>query len=264
MNEHLILIAPRGHADRALSRVRARRVRTKADIKTTLERFQGNALWIAANEAALHLLLSSLTRQAQGDQRLLVLHARRREPSHYLHAFFRHVLFADEGIYLLPFDEMIEAIDSPDRADLFVGASFAGETDSVILYRGDLEPLVVPLTWFRKRPDGPPDPSRLAVADFGQTIRLGKYEAAADAILYDFDSDYRRRAKKRAIETDRSFGGALRRVRLQKGLRRGDFPGVTAKEIARIERGEVKRPHAHTVAAVAERLGVSPEEIADF
>ena len=109
---------------------------------------------------------------------------------------------------------------------------------AVILYRGNLDPLVVPLPWFRKRSAGlNPNISDLAVTDFGQTVRLGDYEAATDAILYEFDGEYRRRAKKRQIATDR-----LRRLRLQKGLHRSDFPGLTAKEIARIERGEVRNP----------------------
>ena len=103
--------------------------------------------------------------------------------------------------------------------------------------------------------------SDLAVTDSGQTVRLGDYEAATDAILYAFDGEYRRRAKKRQLETDRSLGGAVRRLRLQKALRRSDFPGLTAKEIARIERGEVKKPHPRTLAAIAKRIGVSANEI---
>jgi hypothetical protein len=88
---------------------------------------------------------------------------------------------------------------------LFIGAAVAPTDAAVILYRGNLEPLVVPLTWFHERPAGPiPDPDDLAVTDFGQTIRLGAYEAATDALLYEFDEDYRRRAKKRQVETDRS------------------------------------------------------------
>ncbi len=101
----------------------------------------------------------------------------------------------------------------------------------------------------------------LAVTDFGQTIRLGRQEAATDAILYEFDGEYRRRAKRRQPEAARSLGGALRRLRLQKGLRQSDFPGLTAKEIARIERGEVKKPHQRTLAAIAKRIGVPAEEI---
>jgi transcriptional regulator with XRE-family HTH domain len=70
--------------------------------------------------------------------------------------------------------------------------------------------------------------------------------------------------KKRAMERDDSFGGALRRLRLQKGLHRSDFGGITAKEIARIERGEVKRPHPRTAALLAKRLGVPAREIPTY
>jgi hypothetical protein len=175
------------------------------------------------------------------------------------------VVSVDEGVQLLPMGELAEVLSSANRADLLIGAAVAPTDAAVVLYRGNLEPLVAPLAWFRARPDGPaPDPHDLAVTDFGQTIRLGAYEAAVDVLLYEFDEDYRRRAKKRQVETDRSLGGALRRLRLQKGLRQGDFPGVTAKEIARIERGEVKKPHQHTLTTIAKRMGVSSDDILTY
>ncbi len=134
---------------------------------------------------------------------------------------------------------------------------------AVILYRGNLEPLIVPVASFRMRPGGPkPGLHRLAVTDFGQTVCLGEYEAATDAILCEFDGAYRRRAKRRELERDVSLGGARRRLRLQKGLQRTDFRGLTPKEIARIERGEVKKPHA--LAIVAKRLGVPAKQLATY
>jgi hypothetical protein len=182
-----------------------------------------------------------------------------------LHAIFRFVDSADEGFRLLPTNEISEVLGSSTRQDRFIGVAAAGNDAAAILYRGNLDPLVVPVTWFRRRASGPrPDLARLAVSDFGQTVGLGDYQAATDAILYEFDGAYRRRAKARLIAQDRSFGGALRRIRLQRGLARTDFPGINAKEIARIERGEGKRPHAHTLVALAKRLGVAPASIATF
>jgi transcriptional regulator with XRE-family HTH domain len=71
--------------------------------------------------------------------------------------------------------------------------------------------------------------------------------------------------KEREIEHDSSFGGALRRLRLQKGLTREDFePEISAKTIARIERGEVEEPREDTLKAIAKRLGVAPGEITSF
>ena len=49
-----------------------------------------------------------------------------------------------------------------------------------------------------------------------------------------------------------------------RGLRRSDFPEVNEKEVARIERSEVKRPHAKTLTLLAKRLGVQPDAIAAY
>ena len=121
------------------------------------------------------------------------------------------------------------------------------------------------LTWFTVGPAGPkPNFGQLAFIDGGQTVRLGNYEAAVDAILYEFDPQYRRRAKQRLVEREHSLGGALRRLRLKKGLRQNDFASVGPKVIARIERGEVKKPHQKTLTLIAKRLGVSYSEIAGY
>ncbi len=265
MSEPLLLIEPHGHASRMFTRLGADRLRSESEIRTALSRHGLRALWIAPSSAAIHLLLGTLPRRPMGDQRLLSLERADEDRRGLMRALFRYVVSVDEGVRLLSIGELAEVLSSANRADLFIGAAVARADAAVILYRGNLEPLVVPLSWFHERPEGPrPDLSDVAVTDFGQTVRLGDYEAATDAILYEFDDDYRRRAKKRQLETDRSLGGALRRLRLQKGVRQSDFPGVTAKEIARIERGEVKRPHRHTLAAIANRLGVATEDISTY
>ena len=100
--------------------------------------------------------------------------------------------------------------------------------------------------------------------DCGNTVRLGSYEAAADAILYEADPNFRSRllAKKRA--EDKTFGACLRRLRLLRGLGQGDFGDVAAKTIARIERGETEAPHGHTLRVIAARLGIEPDEILSY
>jgi DNA-binding Xre family transcriptional regulator len=123
---------------------------------------------------------------------------------------------------------------------------------------------VVPREWFIDRPLAVPDFGHLAIRDFGQTVALGGYEVASDAILYEFDSDYRKRMKHRHILENDSFGGSVHRLRLQKGVLRSDFPGLSAKELARIERGEIAKPHARTLSKLARRLGVHPGELASY
>jgi hypothetical protein len=93
---------------------------------------------------------------------------------------------------------------------------------------------------------------------------VGEREASADAVLYAFDADYRRRKKALRVEQDESFGGALRRLRILRGLPRTGFEGVSAKEIARIERSEVGRPHQRTLELLARRLGVGEGDITSY
>jgi transcriptional regulator with XRE-family HTH domain len=45
---------------------------------------------------------------------------------------------------------------------------------------------------------------------------------------------------------------------------RDGFPGISSKEIGRIERGEIVRPHAATLRVIADTLGVEPVEIETF
>lgn len=263
MSEPLLIVEPRGHAKRELARLDADRLRTESEIRNALERSGRRAVWVAPSVAAVQLLLAALAGRSKGDQRLLSLEPANRTRHSLLHAIFRFVVSADEGIRLLRVDELADVLGAANREDLFVGVAAADA--AVVLYRGNLEPMVVPLAWFRTRAGGPkPDTADLAITDSGQTVRLGEYEAATDAILYEFDAAYRRRTRKREVERDNSFGGALRRLRLQKGLRRNDFDGVTSKEVARIERGEVKKPHPRTVAILAKRLGVPAKQVATY
>ena len=91
---------------------------------------------------------------------------------------------------------LVEALGADNRADLFIGGEVIRARSEVLLYRGNFEPLTVPLQWFASSPNSPePDPAAFAVTDYGQTVRLGSYEASTDAILYEFDEDYRARQK---------------------------------------------------------------------
>ena len=63
-------------------------------------------------------------------------------------------------------------------------------------------------------------------------------------------------------KTNRS---APRCVALQARRPREDFqPDLSAKTIARIEQGRVKRIHSKTLGVLADKLAVTPEEIATY
>jgi Helix-turn-helix domain len=265
MTEAVFLIDHDERLAKNFAALRPKVLRSTDEVREAFERHWRHALWIAPAASAMqHLLAGSLRGSRKGDQRLLVLGRIEGARRELLHALFRFVVAVEEGVRLLPPDELAEVLASPNRDDLFIGGSVDAADRVLVLYRGNLESLVVPLAWFA-RPGGPrAEINDFEVTDFGQTVRLGQFEAAADAILYEFDVEARRRAKQRSIEKDASFGGSLRRLRLQRGLRREDFDGISAKEIARIERGEVERPHADTIEKLAARLGVRPEELETY
>jgi hypothetical protein len=209
--------------------------------------------------------LAALDPVSMTPHRLLLIGSPKAPERAFLRAVCESVVVPDDEMQVLALDDLFEVLGSANRAHLFVGGSVAPAAKSVVLIRGDLTSLVVPFSWFAARPNGTkPDFADFRVSDSGQTIKLGSYEAAADAILYELDAEFRRTERKRRVTEDKTFGGALRRLRLQRGLGREDFPGLTAKTIARIKRGEVKEPHGETLRAIAQRLGVRPEEIGTF
>ncbi len=222
------------------------------------------ARWVIADHAALRLLTKAV--QAHDTwHRVLFLERATTARRELLHALFRVVVAPEDGVRLLPRPELQEALTDPGAEDLFIGGVANVDDKVVVLYRGNLDRLVVPFDWFRASPRGPrPDFAQFSVVDGGQTIRLGEYEAAADAILFDFDPQARRRMRDKEVRQDSSFGGALRRLRLTRGLQRSDFAPLSAKTIARIERGEVEEPHDDTLATIAKRLGVKAEMIKTY
>ena len=182
----------------------------------------------------------------------------------YLEALFLDVVAGPLASFL-SLDHLRDVLASDRRQDLAVGVLVNADRKAIVLVRGDFDRVVVPWSWFRPTPAGlAPDFRDVEVIDSGLTIRLGAYEAATEAILYEFDREFRARERQRRIEMDPSFGAALRRLRIQKGVPRSGFEPISEKEIARIERGEVSRPRAATLRAIADRLGVEPADIETY
>lgn len=264
MSHPTFLLAQQNDLTAPLRALNAGIVRTPGALIETCTRHRRGAVWVAPR-AALVGWFRDCAFLAGSDQRLLLLEEPHARQHAVLHALFRAVVARREGLRLLPDHELLEVVAAPNRDELLIGGGVDEEDGVVVLRRGNLLPVIVPLAWFTSSRAGPkPDPSRLSIADFGQTVRLGEYEAATHAILYDFDEEYRRSAKKRALERDKSFGGALRRLRVLRGLSQDGFAGISAKEIARIEKGAVKKPHGETLRILAKRLRVKPEEIETY
>jgi hypothetical protein len=233
------------------------------DIEAALED-GGGALWISDVSPLLLALVHAMARRAKRrHDHLLVLEPVPPDTLAVLDAVFARVV--GPSAILLPLAELSEVLAAPDRSDRCIGGVIQPWARVGVLYRGDLSTLVVPLSVFEPSGTGlAPDFSRFSVRDFGATLGFGDYEAAFDAVLYERDPEFRRRLKAQRLAEEQTFGASLRRLRKQRQLARTDFPGVDPRTIARIETGEVGRPHGRTLAAIARVLQVQPADIEQF
>jgi lambda repressor-like predicted transcriptional regulator len=184
-----------------------------------------------------------------------------------LNSCFRRLAGVAPDSKLLPLEELLDVLSAPqtEAANLFIAGVADLGSQTLALTRGNLKTIAVPWSMFEPSGHGiQPDFSRLSLTDYGHTVRLGDYEAASDAILYEADPEYRRRNRKKLLAEEKTFGASLRRLRIQKGLSRDDFAPLSPKTIARIERNEVERPHGETLRTIADRLGVEPGEVESY
>jgi DNA-binding Xre family transcriptional regulator len=258
-----------------LMKPKKRRQQTKAipstvvssitDLRNLLAHATKDSLWISYERTLTEALLKYVSWPTGSLGDAVLIHTMTPQTLAPLANCFKRFAFStNEGF--LPFDELTEALLAANNSDLFVGGNVDRSSKTITLWRGNLESLTVPFSAFGKSGDGTtPDFAKFSITDSGQTIRLGDYEAAADAILYEFDPEYRRRISKQRQESEQSLGASLRRLRKQRGLRREDFgPDLNAKTIARIEQGKVSRIHKQTLEILAEKLQVKPDEIATY
>jgi hypothetical protein len=194
--------------------------------------------------------------------RLAMMHAPESGTIAAAHDLFSEVVFAQ---HWLPMDEVFEIESRPDASDYILGGMVNLGTRTLTAVRGDWTSVTVPLSIFKPSGDGTqPAFGRFKVIDCGLAVRFGRYESTAEAILYEADPEYRRRLKKNRLAADQSFGASLRRLRLQRRLTREAFQPVAPRTIARIERGEVGRPHGRTLEIIADRLNVQPDDIESY
>lgn len=220
------------------------------------------SVWLAPDDINLSMVTKAVT---IGKPRHALLNVKQlpKDRRTFLNTLFT-VVVEPTVMKMLPLDELREVLTADNRQDLVVAAHAFPQDDVLVLYRGDLQSLIVPLSVFKPKEGGPrPTPEKLSVTDYGQTVCLGDYEIATDALLYEFDPAARRRAKRRELKSDQSLGASIRRLRLQKGRSRSDFSPITAKTIGRVERGE-NNPHPSTLAIIAKTLGVETSELETF
>ncbi len=122
----------------------------------------------------------------RSDQRLLVPAPIDAITTTALHALFTRVVSQPEGGHLLPADELAAVLSDAKPDESFIGGYVHHATAMVVLYRGELSSLVVPLDWFANPHTVRADPDDFEIVDWGHGVRLGEFEAGSDAVLYDF------------------------------------------------------------------------------
>jgi hypothetical protein len=239
----------------------------RLEVEAAVSRPTHRVTWISFTRHFTDILLQKALAAPAGlrGSHLITLKPPRAESIQALLGLFHPVFGVVEGFQWLPTDELIEVIIVDDASDRFIGGSVDLKSKTMTLLRGDITALYVPFSLFPKAGDGTaPDFANLKLKEYGRTIALGDYEAASDAILYECDADFRRRLKKQRRQDERTFGSSLMRLRKQRKLKRNDFAPLSSKEIGRIERNEIGRPHARTLKVIADHLGVSPEAIETY
>ena len=240
-------------------------VSSTGGLRDSLARATKDTLWISYEKELTEALLKTVLGPPRSLGKALLIHALNPLSIPVLTSCFKRFASASNKEFLPP-DELAEALQAENSPDLFIGGSVDPANQTITLWRGNLEPLTVPFSAFEKSGDGiVPDFEMFSVTDSGQTVRFGDYEAAADAVLYEFDPDFRRHVSRERRLSERTFGASLRRLRKQRGLRREDFePNVAAKTIARIEQGLVHRIQKDTLNSIADRLRVKVGEIESY
>jgi hypothetical protein len=266
----VVVDSPRSFRKR-LGERRTVRVTTRRGLDGAFRRTSKDTVWIVNTSKWVEPLLRAAMSHSLRHQRttvfgdLLMLEpAARTELLPQLHSQFRRVVGEVPYFRILPLDQLAEVLSSKNKSDLFVGGIVDRGSGTVTLARGDLSTVTIPLSLFASAGPSKPDFGRFDVDDFGYALRFGEYEASAHSVLYEIDPDYRRRANQRRIAEEQGFGPSLRRLRILRRLSRSDFPGISPKTIARIERAETAKPHGKTLQTLARVLGVAPSEIEGY
>ena len=200
-----VLLSPSQSQRRAFGPLKPHVASTRSQIVASLSQAGKTTLWISASRQMTSRLLKSLSWPGRRLGRALLLSRPESETMVTLSQCFDQIAVVD---VTLPHEELAEALAAKNRADLFVGGLVDRSSQMVTLLRGNLETLAVPFSAFPTSGDGNvPNFNDFAVTDCGQTIRLGEYEAAADAILDEYSPEYRQRRLKqrRAAERPRKM-----------------------------------------------------------
>lgn len=94
----------------------------------------------------------------------------------------------------LPPDELknLMSLSTEKRHNYLISGYADFDNKHIMCFRGSGTSFVIPFSIFTPSGTGlEPDFEQLEFIDYGQTIKLGEYEASVHGILYDLDEEYR-------------------------------------------------------------------------
>ena len=160
--------------------------------------------------------------------------------------------------------DLVAALRAQDKADRAVGACYNAATELLVFFTGDAKRLVVPVaTIAEDKVMGKPDLQAVALIDGGKTVTFGRrYRVTFEDIRIGLDPVYRTAVRQRDREQDLTFGGGLRRARIDKGFEQKDF-GLSDRTLRRIETGIIKESGIRlaTRKLIEKKLGMTFDEI---
>lgn len=262
--EEVIVLSKSTSVANRLNRLNPRHCSSASTLEQTKFDSQRDFFVISSEKALTDSFVRRISVRSRPRGRALLLYTPSLKALHSLTSFFRHVAFSvDSG--LLERNELFEVLASSRKGELIIGGYVDADSETITLWTGELNEVKVPFSSFQDSgTETSPDFSKFSVIDFGQTIKLGDYEASTESILYENCPNLRKALKKRMANEDTSLGGAIKRLRKQRGLVRNEFGSVSEKTVARIERGEVKNVRDKTLQVIAQKLGVSIDQLKSF
>ena len=177
---------------------------TRDEVIKALDRIDANSLWISRHSERTEELVETLVELMSKTRKhwvtfgnLLTLEAVTTRVRPSLDGLFGQVVGVSREFKKLPVEQLASVLGSdPElRRDVFIGGTVDLRFGTLVLVRGNLERVVVPLSMFRPSGRAKPDFKKFEFDDYGQTLRFGDYEATADVVLWEVDPDYRKRAK---------------------------------------------------------------------
>jgi len=95
---------------------------------------------------------------------------------------------------ILDRDELhnLMSLSTEKRHNYLISGYTDFDNQHIMCFRGSGDSFVIPFSVFKPSGTGlEPDFTSLEFIDYGQTVKLGEYEASVHGILYDLDESYR-------------------------------------------------------------------------